>query len=164
MTEDNSNPFLREVAGGQEERTSLLNIAELRSIERRCTKIDPEYYESLLPGDKIYYINKTGRLSTRQKILHAFRTREKGLLMFSLIYDKSPFSKSEKVYTPYTICAKNIEIIYKETEAETRQMLAMLEKREKNLQTMLDRANGIVSGGGGAGSGSSAPSNPFLRR
>jgi hypothetical protein len=106
-------------------RESVMGLTEIKRIKAKTIKIDVANWDSIRPGDIIYWTRAdNNKMSMRTMVLRTFRTKEMGKLMFSLApcYNTEP--KREHTYT---VNSSTIGELYRETDVAIRQILSKLE-------------------------------------
>ena len=125
------NPFLKpDIAGSAEPiqtKESIVSLSEMKRIDNSCIIIQKDLWESIRPGDFIYYIRAdNNKLTSRLMVLKSFRVKTTGILFMELCTSYGTKIATDKKFLVNT---GNIKIIYKEVDPAMRQIMNKLEPR-----------------------------------
>jgi hypothetical protein len=137
MAEGGGNPFARRNDLVPDTRISVLDAAEIRRVIEGTTEIERRFFDSIRPGSYIYYRHRdTNKMSARLLVKRVFRTREKNLLMFELVFVSSSI-RNNTDYKSFVISAEKIANLYQEVDPALLQLTQALQtlnggEKEKN--------------------------------
>lgn len=142
-----ANPFANRRDLEPEVKNSVLSIQEIKRVLESTIEVESRYWDSIRPGTYIYYKKRdTGKMSARLLVKRVFKTREKGLVMFELVFEPQS-KKNTTVYNSYVIGAANITNIYEETDPAMKQImnsLAAINKTEGGNEVEEKESNPFI--------------------